>query len=188
MEKLTDFTNLKRLYNMKNLYNNTENHWVLNEVLKEMTDGFYIDINNQKSTEVLDSKYRWRGICISNEALQRGNLCTTLNIDINNNVTNLHSILAPHMVGNVIHFMSIKNVDDLDTLFNAYYNDAISSVYNTTKYYWRKQIITLEIFSTTTPSTSLTDKLRSFFNLELIYADNNQYRFINSVYTILLRT
>lgn len=163
-----------------------ENHWVINEILKEMTDGFYIDINNIKSTDLLDSKYRWRGICISNEILQRSDLCVVLNLDINDNIKNLCSILTSNMVGNVIHFMSIKNVYDLELLFDTYYNDVVLSKYENTKYYWKKQIITLEIFSDTTLSTNLILKLREFFNLELIYSDTNQYRFVNSIYKILV--
>ena len=165
-----------------------EKPWILNHVLKEMTDGFYIDINNQKSTELLDSEYRWRGICISKSDIHRSNLCTVLNLDINENIKNLNTILTPNSVGNVIHFMSIKDVNNLELLFDVYYNDTILSHYEHTKHYWRKQIVTLEIFSNTSLSTNLIDKLRECFNLELIYTDNDQFRFVNSIYKILVHT
>lgn len=162
--------------------------WILNQVLKEMTDGFYIDINKQKSTELLDSKYRWRGICISTSDVQRNKLCTVLKLDINNNIENLNAILTPNTVGNVIHFMSIKDVDNLELFFDVYYNDIILSHYEHTKHYWKKQIITLEIFSNIPLSTNLIDKLKKLFNLELIYHDNDQFRFVNSIYKILVYT
>lgn len=167
-----------------------EKPWILNHVLKEMTDGFYIDINNQKSTELLDSEYRWRGICISKSDIYRNNLCTVLNLDINENIKNLNTILTPNSVGNVIHFMSIKDIDNLELFFNLYYKDIILSryEYHNTKHYWRKQIITLEIFSSNALSTNLIDKLREFFNLELVYTDNDQFRFVNSIYKILVHT
>lgn len=167
-----------------------ENNWVLNQVLKEMTDGFYIDINNQKSTEILDSKYRWRGICISKSDIRRSNLCTILNLDINDNIKNLYSLLTPNSVGNLIHFMSIKDVNNLESFFDLYYKDIILSRYehHNTKHYWRKQIVTLEIFSNANLSINLIDKLKEFFNLELIYTDNEKFRFVNSIYKILVRT
>jgi len=72
--------------------------------------------------------------------------------------------------------------------FYVYYNDTILSHYEHTKHYWRKQIVTLEIFSNTSLSTNLIDKLRECFNLELIYTDNDQFRFVNSIYKILVHT
>lgn len=178
--------NLKRLYNTKNLYNYMKKPWILDLVLKEMTDGFYLDINNQISTEILDSNYRWRGVCISNDHIYRSNLCTVINVDINNEPKRLFSTLNTVMVGNVIHFMSVKNINNLELMFDEYYKQSIYSNFEKTKYYWRKQIITLEILSEVPLSKTLIDKLNSYFYLELINEENGNYKFVNSLYKILI--
>lgn len=163
--------------------------WIINNILKEMTDGFYVDIypenDEVSSTKLLDESYRWRGLCITDKQINRSNFCNIFNIDVNNSPITFVSTLQTVMVGRMIHFMSINNVKNIENMFDVFYDNDIACKYIGTRHYWKRQIIGLEIMSVDTLSDTLFEKLNKYFNLKLFYNNNNEYRFINELYSIL---
>lgn len=164
--------------------------WILQNFLKELQYGFYIDVNpisDQESyTKILDLSYRWRGIIISKESItiDRSDLCKFFIIDLDSNPSGfVNSVYETHP-GSMLHYIRIRKVTNVFNLFNSIYNQDVEIPYSTKTIYPHLNIICLEI--ETPLNDILLNQLYDQFDLKFVCKNDNYNVFVNSVMSFLI--
>jgi hypothetical protein len=165
-------------------------NWLINNIFKNMTHGFYIDFgspNNQESpTFILDHKYKWRGIYQTKEKLNsRSKFCHIIDTNINENPNIFIDSVNSIHPGSMLHYVYINECQQLSNVFDSFYNKNITTPYLNNPHYLRLNIIFLEL-SNCYIDQSFIDTLKDKHDLILFNESHNNYKFINQVYNILL--
>lgn len=164
--------------------------WIITDFLKEMTDGFYIDINSENNmsspTTILDKNYRWRGMCFTQTPSEftRGRLCKIIHTDPNNILKNLVDEIYNIHPGTMIHYMYIQSITDLKSLFDAIYEKDVIDPYSKQIVYPHLNIINLEIVGSV--DLEMVLQLCNQFDLKFISEQSGSSFFVNEIFSYLL--
>lgn len=164
--------------------------WVISNFLKEMTDGFYVDVYPESdlnsSTKLLSSEYRWRGISITPTPIefQRPNMFKSYVIDLKTNPAGLvNSIYLTHP-GTMIHYLKINGIEDPSEIFNKTYEEDVIKPYEKQPIYPHLNFICIEIVGS--PNDSLSKQLYEQFDVIWNHRENGSDIFVNEVLSYLI--
>lgn len=163
--------------------------WVLEKFLREMTDGFYVDLYPESdwgsSTRLLSVAYRWRGIAITSKPVEfhRSNMFKPYVIDLNANPKGLFTSLYDVHPGSMIHYVCSNNVPNISEVLNQLYIEDTEKPFSTNKTYPHFNIISLELIGSV--SKSLTEQLTQQFDLSFSHKDGDSNWFVNEILSYL---
>lgn len=125
--------------------------WIIAEFLREMTDGFYIDINSDSDesspTKLLDVDFRWRGMFITPTAVpvNRTPMCVPVVKDFDAAPKGIvQEIYKAHM-GTMLHYVYIHRMTNLKEFFNEIYRKDVEIPFSNEKVWPHLNFIGLEI-------------------------------------------
>lgn len=164
--------------------------WILEYFLKELQDGFYVDINpvndDDSFTKILDLKYRWRGIAITQNSLpfNRSSLFKQYVIDLDVNPDGFVKSVYENHPGSMLHYVRICNIKNLDILFKTIYHEDVEVPFSTRNIYPHLNFLCLEIVDDI--DIKLIDQLYNQFDVRLYCKNNESNIFVNEVMSYLI--
>jgi hypothetical protein len=167
--------------------------WIIKEFLREMTDGFYLDINSDSDesspTKLLAQDYRWRGLSIAPNDQQwvRPSRCANKIMDVDLNPSGVCAEIYKVHPGTMLHYVYIHRLKDLKGFFNAIYHDDVEVPYSQQTVWPHLNFIGLEInmHGESLPE-GMADQLYSQWDVIFHRQEETSFLFVNEIMSYLL--